>query len=130
MGDDESGGDRAGGEWVVNIPPRKLCWFVDNDTMNGKNCTEAINFEKNGNNYSPSTVKRTAEAFLKGVHSGTSTHMILCPSQPATRNPKLWLQAYCRASFDAQGQNQVRQAYHGRARELHLLWVPRTSAGR
>lgn len=107
MIDGESDGDRTTG-WVVNLPPPvRLCWFVDNDTMNGKNNQRAINFEKNDNNYSRSTVKRTAEAFREGVQSGTSTCMILCPSHPTTGNPRLWLEAYTKASSDAQGQNQV-----------------------
>lgn len=105
MRDGESDGDRTDG-LVVNLAPLRLCWFVDNSTMNGKNNKEANNFGKNDNYYSQSTVKRTAEAFRKGVQPGT-TRMILCPSDRTTGDPELWLEAFSKAGSDAQGQNQV-----------------------
>lgn len=91
-----------GDGYTVDIHPLRLCWFVDNGTMNGEINEKAANFGKNGN-------QRTAEAFREGVQSGTSTLMLLCPSHDTTGNPKLWLEVYSKAGSDAQGQKQVRQ---------------------
>lgn len=101
--------DRDADGCVVSLSPLRLCWFVDNSTMNGENSKKAVNFGKNGNHYSRSTVMATAAAFREGVQPGTSTVMLLCPSDRATGNPKLWLEAYSKARSDDQGQEQARQ---------------------
>lgn len=105
--DMESNGDRGDG-LVVNLTPTQMCWFVDNQSMNGVCNVNAINFKKNVNNVSPATIRATAASFREGVKAGTSTTMILCPAHPATGNPRLWLKAFCDAEQYIEGDTQVR----------------------
>lgn len=97
------------GQCEFLLPAYRLCSLVNNETMNGENNKEAINLGKNRNNYSKSTVKRTAERFRDGVTSGTSSKMLLCPSSPDWGTPKEWLEAYSKASSHAKGEKQVRE---------------------
>lgn len=107
MEDSENDGDQGDG-LVVNLSPKQLCFFVNNETMNGISSKGGINVGKNDNKISPATIRATAEAFREGIKPGTSTTMVICPACPGTGNPKLWVKAYRDAEKHAQGQSQVR----------------------
>lgn len=98
--------DAKGGK-VVNVSPEMLCWFVNNESMNGPVDGNGINYNKNDNNITPNTIRVTAEKFRSGVELGISTTMILCPAHPDTGDPRRFLEAYIKAESHATGEKQV-----------------------